>query len=110
MYENIINRAKLESSEDWSKWTSEIPYIKFDSEWEVKVIPPTVGAIARFHVKKGGAILSVYLDVFDRLGSVGEPYWEVYPVGDDAYRVLMSETDELVKAIHRGFDEYQGEW
>lgn len=34
------------------KWTQEIPFLQFQSDWEVKIIPPFAGAVIRFLIKK----------------------------------------------------------
>ena len=93
------NRYRLEQEEDWREWARKMPAIKFKADWEVKVIPPFAGAMARFWIDCGGSHVSVYLDVNDALGSVGEPYWEIYPYEDDTCRVLMNNTEELVERI-----------
>lgn len=83
-----------------SKWAKEIPFIKFKEDWEVKVVPPYSGAVVRFHVQKGSAHVSVYLDCYDALGYVEQPYWEIYPdIDGDTYRCLMHETEKLLSHI-----------
>ena len=97
---DYIKRAEVEYSEEWEKWRYEIPYIKFDKEWEIKVIPPFAGAIVRFIVRSGDSSISVYLDCYDKLGCFGEPYWEMYPhKNGDVYRVRMNNVEELVNQI-----------
>lgn len=82
------------------KWVKEIPFLKFKSEWDVKVIPPFCGAVVRFLVKFNDKEISVYLDCYNNLGAVGKPYWEIYPyVNDDVYRCYMNETENLLHAI-----------
>ncbi len=94
-----LDRAMIEQNEKWREITSEIPFLKFPDNVEVKVIPPFCGAMARFLVKRGDVSVSVYLDFYDNLGFVGEPYWEVYPVKDDTARFFLNETDDLMKCI-----------
>lgn len=91
------------------KWKNEIPYIKFPSDWEVKIIPPFAGATVRFLIRKDNATVSVYLDCYDHLGCVGQPYWEVYPHDKDTYRCFMNDTDMLLSAISRSIDEQNTE-
>jgi hypothetical protein len=93
-------QAEYEKLKEFRKWQKEMPYLTFKPHWQVKVIPPFAGAVARFVVKDGESTVSVYFDVDDTLGYVGEPYWEIYPdkEGDNA-RFLMNETDELIQAI-----------
>ena len=86
------------------KWKRQIPFIKFSPKWEVQITPPFAGATVRFRVRKGNAHVSVYLDCYDRLGSCGQPYWEVYPYKGDVFRCLMDETDLLLTAIEKSLD------
>ena len=103
-FDTYMMRPKLERAEDWNRWIREIPAIKFKSDWEVRVIPPFAGAIARFHIDKGDKHVSVYLDCYDKLGCVGEPYWEIYPYEEDTARVLMNDIDELLKLLSEVLD------
>jgi hypothetical protein len=86
---------------EYRRWTKEIPFIKFDADWEVKVIPPFAGAVVRFFVRKGAKEVSVYLDCYDNLGYMDKkPHWEIYPDKDDENsRFYMNETEELLSAI-----------
>lgn len=93
-------RADLERKEDWRELIEKIPSVRFRPSWQVVVIPPFAGAVARFRASKNGASVSVYLDWYDRLGSVGQPYWEIYPAADgDTARFLVGEEGEMVSAI-----------
>jgi hypothetical protein len=106
MVKRMEARAIVEGQYEWRKWMKEIPAINFPSEWNVKIIPPFGGAIARFHVSVGEASVSVYLDCYDELGIVGMPYWELYPDHEgDNYRCDMYETDELIKEIQKSLNE-----
>lgn len=108
-FEQRLARAKLEQDEDWLQWCHQIPFIPFDAGWQVKVIPPFGGAMARFKVEFNGYITSVYLDCADSLGCVGVPYWEVYPVDGDTGRCLMHEVDELLDLIRKSDGFYVGD-
>lgn len=99
MEENYMLPYDYDKAMETRKWVSEIPYIKFDPSWEVKVIPPFGGATVRFLVKKNGKTVSVYLDCYDRLGCVEAPYWEAYPISEDVARFLLNDVNELVEAI-----------
>lgn len=101
-YEIMQLQTELEKKLDWNKWAKEIPYITFPSDWQIQIIPPFNWAIIRFHVKYKNRSVSVYLDCYDFLGSFGEPYWEVCPVGDDVYRCKMNDVESLMKAIKQG--------
>ncbi len=90
---------RAEEIMEYHKWVKEIPYFKFKPEWEVQVSPPFARAVVRFRVRHNNKEVSVYLDCYDYLGFVGQPYWEVYPYEDDVYRCLMNNTDELLNAI-----------
>jgi len=92
---------------DWRGWVEKIPAIKFNPDWEVQVVPPFGGALARFWVHYKGEWCSVYLDGFDLLGHCGEPYWEVYPYEDDVYRCTMNNTDSLIEAISKSLNYKQ---
>lgn len=95
-----MRRWDVEADEKWREIAGEIPFIKFPADWTVAVIPPFAGALARFRVKlPDGREKSIYLDFYDRLGYVGQPYWEIYPVLGDVERCLLNETDKLLAAI-----------
>ena len=77
----------------------EIPWLSFPDDWQIKIIPPFGGATIRFRVKRGDKEVSVYLDFDDHLGSVGKPYWEIYPYADDTRRYNLDDTDGLLSGI-----------
>ena len=104
-YEEKIKVLEAETIMQYDKWVKEIPFIKFDNDWEVKVIPPFGAAVARFQIQKGEAFVSVYLDCYNFLGIFGKPYWEVYPYEGDVYRCEMNNTEELLKAIRESIAE-----
>jgi len=103
--QHLPERYDIETREEWRKWMGRIPAIEFPAGWQVKVIPPFGGAMARFRVLAGGKDISVYLDVFDRLGCVGAPYWEVYPYQGDVGRVPMDDVSGLIAMIQETVDE-----
>ena len=92
-------RIAVETEEEWLKWAQEIPTLNFPKEYNVKIIPPSTGAIVRFVVMADDARVSVYLDCYDNLGIFGEPYWEIYPLENDCWRYPMNDTEELMKGI-----------
>jgi hypothetical protein len=100
---DMVARCRLEVAEEWDKIIPQIPFLSFPSHWKVKIIPPITMAVARFWIRTDkmpkDERVSVYLDWHDRLGFVGEPYWEVYPVENDTHRCLLNETDELIETI-----------
>ena len=93
----------LKRKEQWDQWM-DIPKLKLRPEWDLQMVPPFGGMMARFWVFDGEQRVSVYFDVYDRAGSVGVPYWEIYPDADgDCSRFLAKETSELTEAIAASF-------
>ena len=94
----------------WGEWFEKVPFIPFPIDLEVRLVPPHGGALVRFHVRKRGEekILSIYLDVWERLGCGGGPYWEIYPVGDECVRVGMYDTEDLISVIQGTLNEPRG--
>jgi hypothetical protein len=86
------------------EWVSKIPYLSFPSDVEYKAIPPFGGAVARFMVKKGDKTVSCYLDCYDNLGYMSQPYFEIYPYKGDTYRFYLNEADDLVEKIVEELD------
>jgi hypothetical protein len=105
MVQSMQAQALIESKQEWRKWTKEIPFIPVKPDWMFKPLPPFGGAVARFNIGIGEAWVSVYLDCYDKLGWVGEPYWEVYPVKGDTYRCSMNDVDELSNVIDEALNE-----
>lgn len=100
MDELYLVRFKIEQQDQWRESIEKIPFIRFPADWQVQVIPPYGGAMARFRVKlPSGEDKSVYLDFYDRLGYMQQPYWEVYPYQGDVGRALLNETDLLLEMI-----------
>ena len=109
--EQIMGRTnatiKCAEAFEWSEWVDKIPYIHFPSSLDVKAVPPLNGATIRYRVKPHGidestAYVSIYLDCYDSLGSVGSPYWEIYPnEGGNTERFYMHEHKEMIKAVEK---------
>ena len=105
-FEKTISRSRIEVNEKWREWCNKIPVIRFDSDWDIKIIPPFGGAITRFKAAKNDKHVSVYLDVFSELGfmcdNAGDPvpYYEVYD-GEDTQRFYLDETDEMMNYIRK---------
>jgi len=105
-----LKRLEIEAEEEWrEKWIGKIPALTFPEDWEVKIIPPFAGALIRFHVFKGEKWVSVYLDVFGRLAPINNPYWEIYPHGDDVYRTDIEDTEGLMNKIAEALEQQEGE-
>lgn len=98
-YKPSLERYELEANEEWNKWCKEIPFIALPAGVKFKVLPPFHGAIVRFKAEYEGKTVSVYLDCYDKLGSFGSPYWELYPYRDDVYRCPIDDADDLVLKI-----------
>lgn len=96
--EGILSREM-----EWRKWCGSIPFIPLEklSKYIVRAVPPFGCAVIRYVFKnpENDKYCSIYLDCYDSLGIVGEPYWEIYPYDDDVRRILMNEIDELVESI-----------
>lgn len=106
-----IKKLSMELEEvcEWSKWRVQIPFIKWPSNWLVKAVPPSHGAIVRYLIIEDGysdnSWVSVYLDCYDVLGYYGCPYWEIFPGHahiEDTNRIPMEETDGLLSIIADG--------
>ena len=97
-----IRRAEVEKHDDWHGWIRKIPHFAVKTAWEIQVIPPFGGAVARFCVRLKDcprATVPVYLDCYERLGCWSGPYWEIYPYDDDVARCHMDHTKELEQLI-----------
>ena len=116
VFDTEAARLIIEGKEKWREWAQKIPSVRFDSDWDVRVIPPFSGAIARFWVSKGDNHVSVYLDAYSKLGWVYDsndepiPYYEIYPAPDgDAKRYYLSEVNQMMSDIRTvlecGIDE-----
>jgi hypothetical protein len=101
----VRQRTELETSDEWRRWAETTPFIQFPPEWQVRIVPPYGGAIARFYVRYGDNQASVYLDCYNRLGYFGAPYWEVYPIDNDTARVPMEDVPGLLELIRQSLEE-----
>lgn len=97
----------VEEQYEWRKWQKEIPYINFDKDWLVRAIPAFHCGVIRYnvqHKKHPDLWVSIYLDCYDQVGCMDEPYWELYPNDDgDCDRFLMADVAGLVGSIRRAF-------
>lgn len=112
-YVSELKRGEVEKDEEWKQWCDRIPPLKFDSEWDVKIIPPFLGALARFWINHNDKHVSVYLDGYSRLGwmvdDAGDPipYYEMYD-GNDCTRYYLDEVDTMMADIRRVLNEEVG--
>lgn len=95
-----LRLSEIESIQEYRKWSRELPKFKFDSNWEVKIIPPFGQAIVRFCIDYNSKHVSVYFDAYDELGCVGSPYWEYYD-GKECYRYLLGDEEEMMEDIRK---------
>lgn len=105
-----MKRYEIEAEEKWREdILPKIPYLPFKAEWEVAVIPPYSGAVARFFVRLKGndkTRVSIYLDWFEKIGyHGGTPYWEVYPCEGDCNRHDLDDVTGLMTSIQQSLDE-----
>lgn len=107
-YEGFKLRIDLEILENWEelhKFIPELPEIR--PGYTLKLLPPGRGAVLRFFIRKVDSekYVSVFLDMFDRLGFMQEPYWEIYPYKDEiTKRFLLNEMENLFDAIYEELD------
>lgn len=90
-------RMVMDEMDRVHEWMSRIPAFQFPSDWNVQILPGFMGAMTRFRVNDA---ISVYLDVYDRLGYFGKPYWEVYD-GSDTKRFKMEDAEGVLHCINR---------
>lgn len=105
--ETEIMLTKYEQKMEHKKWAAEIPFLSFEPEWKIKIIPPSGGAVIRFVVtdKEERNHVSVYMDAYDNLGYMGKPYWEIYPSEEGCTeRFLLEEIEELIEGIERALN------
>jgi hypothetical protein len=71
-----------------------MPIISFPSGMKVQPLLPSMGAACRFRLNG----YSVYLDVFENLGSCGCPYWELYD-GEECHRFFMDAWQDMLDFV-----------
>lgn len=105
----LLESKEYEDTFESKKWQNEIPWMPFNKEWLVKIIPPFAGAVIRFNITESDNShkwVSVYLDCYDVLGIYGEPYWEVYPFKEESTRrCSMKDINILLELIQESLDE-----
>lgn len=93
-------RAEYESLMEHRKWAQQMPKLKLDPDWEIKIIPPFGGAVVRFVIIQGDKSVSVYLDCYGLIGCIDHPYWEIYPDKEgDVERYDMDDIEGLINGI-----------
>jgi len=99
-FELEMQRGIIEGKEKWRELSQQIPPLHFKEEWDVKIIPPFAGAVARFNITYKDKFVSVYLDWYERLGWFGSPYYELYD-GEDTIRYALNQTNEMMDDIDK---------
>lgn len=99
-FELEMTRYQVENQEKWKEIIKEIPTLNFKKEWNIRIIPPFGGAMARFVIEYNNKSISVYLDFYDRLGVVWQPYYEMYD-GANTIRYYLNESDEMMNDIDK---------
>ena len=101
--------ALIRKEYEYKKWMDEIPFVELPEGYLFKPIPNFCGSVVRFLAKKKDSdkTVSIYLDCYDTLGLVGQPYWEVFPVDGDTVRFYIDEVDKLSQAIVEALNEEQ---
>lgn len=100
----LFARYKIEHQEKWREWCDKMPQLQFDSDWNVRIIPPFAGALTRFNITKGDKGVSVYFDAYSSLGWMYDendkpiPYFEVYN-NFSTQRYYLNETDKMMADI-----------
>ena len=108
-FQPTLDRYRHEDVAGWRAATINIPAFELPPGFKIQVIPPFGAAAASFVIFKGDNQVSVYLDTTDSLGSVGQPYWEAYPIGVDGnVRYMNNETEfnEMIADIINTLNEY----
>lgn len=99
----VMRRLYLEQAECWLKIIPQIPSLNFPPEYQVQIIPPFGGAMARFRVRTAEMppkeFVSVYLDFYNSLGYMEGPYWESYGGSGDPERFMLDDTNGLLSEI-----------
>ncbi len=82
------------------EWRDKIPFMRFPTDWEIRFVPNFNESVVRFMVRKNGVTLSVFLDGYDKMGVVGEPYWSIYPNKKrEPSRYLLNDTAGLIEGL-----------
>ena len=83
------------------EFVNKIPALTVPPGLDIQPRPGYPGALLRFRISdKNDKSISVYLDVEDNLGFVGQPYWELYPNKDgDCSRYLLHEAPQMMREI-----------
>lgn len=87
----------------------QINFLEIPENLLVKAIPAFGGAVIRYlftdKLTKSKNV-SVYFDCEDRLGYMGQPYYEIY-LCNEPERFLVGQEKEMIEAVERLLKEWQ---
>jgi len=90
------------------KWALEIPFIRFPMHWQVRILPPFIGAVVRFEVKYKDILVRVALDCYGLLEYSELPQcWSITSMYSDIQTCAMEDTEELIKLIEQTFNKHE---
>ncbi len=90
-----------EKMECRTRWSRELPYIKWPADWEVQFIP-SYDTLLRGRIRLNDKWAAFYFDGYAIAGCYGSPYWETYcPIRSECWRYDMDD----VKGLLEGFAE-----
>lgn len=84
-------------------WDHFIPNMKFDSSWEIKMMPNSMGSIVRFQVSNGLNAVRVTLLAYGIKTYYNPPYWEIFSYKGEIEEILLDTKDckELMHKIRK---------
>ena len=90
------------------KWALKIPFIRFPMHWQVRILPPFIGAVVRFEVKYKDILVRAALDCYGLLEYSELPqYWSITSMHSDIQTCAMEDTEELIKLIEQTLDKHE---
>ena len=103
MFDKMDLAKRYSQSFELRKWTEKVKNVKYPDDWKITPIPSFGGAVLRFLVNDR---VSVYLDCYEQLGCMGEPYWEIYPnsAGTNE-RFVLGHEKEMIKSINKVLED-----
>jgi len=108
---DMMVSARYDEEFETLKWVNSLPYLSFPADWLIKIVPPFVGAVIRFRVKKAttpaNQDISIYFDGYNNLGMMGGSYWEIFPWNEDTARFKLGEEAEMLEAIEQALKDLE---
>ena len=107
MSKHQAGRAYAKEMESY-KWALKIPFIRFPMHWQVRILPPFIGAVVRFEVKYKDILVRAALDCYGLLEYSELPqYWSITSMHSDIQTCAMEDTEELIKLIEQTLDKHE---